>query len=900
MSKQASTIFPPSLHLVPGKIIDVQAGPKAYTVRLNHEATVQCSAMDSTGSTQTLSAKQLTVYPVDTDVIVAIPVSYACSKDGGYTYTLCPPGYIVGSLASPMGSSSLRICDWVGLPTGADAMNDPCQQLISNDPRQFRDYNMGLPLDAIAGSDSGTINEFGVGSGVSRWFSWIRASDIAGLWCFYFDNLVRLSSYNFEQWTAGGEHSIKNDEGEVNDVELFTPYPWEAEGLTRPGSNRPFDTVEGGGRYKKDQYKLSLEPRYADQTILPRYMNLKGYLGDAHREMVVLPHPDFTGGTEDQFVERTSHKTKYTGVLDVHQHSSGLYSIRSAQGLVFEKYIYIPVPKQIAAPEEADKSDANKQGGDGATNYSPAGFWGKQDQTTLAAHDKQPWPWTMPDRSDMWAAEYFDYSAYMFNWYGLKPLTAHKYDWYIVESGFFNNEAAPSGVYLPEKLSGSFNFPLPQFASVKIDHRKGDTKYFYSRSVMAQLPDGSILIEDGYGSAIHMTGGNIHITCAGDVWMRPGRSSITWAGDDIVSRAGSSIDITASNADVRIKAERNMHVLAGNATTGVGGILLESRSVYTGPETFVYRNVVGEDVCSYGVVIKSPNAPVMVYGQDIYGRATSSGTKGSIELEADNGIVMSGTEHLTYAETGISHVIGQKINAGGTLSDSIVNRFDKDNAIIGATKLFRTPAAVVVMDSPDGIYSTGVFACTGGIVPFPGDTTAVINGFTTDYSAWLVGPFTGMLTAYYADVYGELKSNPDFYNYYGFTCRNEAQYGLYTDFLIPEARWQSSYRVMATGLLWNEPAVLIAGTTEYTRPHPGNTMWLLTENYMEYDEDLIRWSNGSGEAGAPCDIERALGGTNSNEYIAAYTARTLPATSQAFKARFMALGYLVSKQYGQT
>ena len=377
-----------------------------------------------------------------------------------------------------------------------------------------------------------------------------------------------------------------------------------------------------------------------------------------------------------------------------------------------------------------------------------------------------------------------------------------------------------------------------------------------------------------------------------------------WAGDDINLRAGSSVDITAANADVRIKSERNMHILAGNNGRD-GGVLIESRSVYGIGGAFIYKDVVGEDVSSFGVTIKSPTAPVMIYGRDIYGRALSfsegggDDIGGNIELEADEGMITSAKERLQYVLGGITHVIGQRITDGGAISgSSTVNRFDADNAIISAKKLFRVPAETAIMDSVNGLYTTGIIATAGGLVPFQGDTSAVITAFTSEYSTWVLGPLSTLASYYYNDMYSSIKSNEDFMKYYGFTCRNETQYGLFSDFLLAEARWQQYYRVARIGIPWVEPAVLTPGKpAEVTRPHPGNSKWMTTENYMEYDSDLWEYNNGSGVLEWYLkDKDRGVGAPASSPYTTAYTSRAA-GTSKAFKGKFMSAAYLVSRQY---
>lgn len=924
------------IHIIRGLVVDVISGPRWYSVRIGTNPPIPCAAGVSDSAHQPVGPKPIGMYAVGTWVLVAVPTASG---------SLYPPGYILCSIP-PIVSRRMNIpADTIAPINGADAMNDPTHAFLPQEESiNYHDFNAGVPLDAIPGSDQGVINELGVGHGISRFFSWMRASELAGVWCFYLDNLVRIAAHNYEFWSAGGERWIKNDEGEINDIELFTPYPWEAKGKLRLG-DAPFEQQTGGGYVQEEQFKLQYEPNYPDQTLLPRWMRVRGYLGDAHREMVVLPIPKVTDAEVGDFSERLSNKTDYTGVLDIHQHSSGLYSVRSAQGIIHEKYIFIPVPKQMAVPEERDRTDntpATAAGGDGSTNYAAAGVdLGIYTDAQLEAHTKNPWPWTnlgkggQMSRSDMWAAEFYDFNAYMFNWYGLKTILAHVNDWYVVDSGFFANlprdqgsyDKSPFGIYIlesPNTMDKSFMYNLPAYASLNIDHRESETKYYYSRSVIAQLPDGSILIEDGYGSSIHMAGGSIFMSGPGDVWIKPGRSIVMWAGDDLVARAGSSVDITSSNCDVRIKAEHALHMLGGNS--GIeGGVIIESRSVYGIGGSFQFRDdgddpLVGEDVWTYGIILKAPNAPIMMYGRDIYGKAVAYNEEGgdniggNVEFEADYGLITSGSTQIHYAKNGMTHILGQQLSEGGAvLSTSVVNRFDVNDTVLGSKLLFRAAADVVIFDSTGGMFARGPFAVSGGIVPFPSESVeSVIAAYSEDYTAWLTGSgqydLPTVMTFYYNDMYEmDIKSDATFIEIAGFTCRNVEQYGMHDDFMLAEARWQQVARHIENNgecVLWNEPRVGIPGidisSDQYTMPHPGSDNWDKYERYMEYESDLWQWlvtGTGSGDnpTWAVHDISRSPTENVDSAYRQAYQDRVDDA-SEAFKARFLSKNYLVSQQ----
>ena len=63
----------------------------------------------------------------------------------------------------------------------------------------------------------------------------------------------------------------------------------------------------------------------------------------------------------------------------------------------------------------------------------------------------------------------------------------------------------------------------PKFLKIKDPVTGQEHLYFDSTSFISQEPDGSILLKDGYGSEIRMSQGNIYISPALDLQLRPGR-----------------------------------------------------------------------------------------------------------------------------------------------------------------------------------------------------------------------------------------------------------------------------------------------------------------------------------------------------------------------------------------
>jgi hypothetical protein len=149
----------------------------------------------------------------------------------------------------------------------------------------------------------------------------------------------------------------------------------------------------------------------------------------------------------------------------------------------------------------------------------------------------------------------------------------------------------------------------------QIDHRYNTQDYFETESYVSLLEDGGVVIGDGYGSEIRMTGGCVFITAPGDVWLKGGRDVQSWAGNDVIAKANKNIDLSATERNIRIKAERNVLVFAGNETSDRdGGILLESRA-----KNIEYDfEQCGDQIRFAGVVSRAPFSNVISLAKDIY------------------------------------------------------------------------------------------------------------------------------------------------------------------------------------------------------------------------------------------------------------------------------------------
>jgi hypothetical protein len=168
--------------------------------------------------------------------------------------------------------------------------------------------------------------------------------------------------------------------------------------------------------------------------------------------------------------------------------------------------------------------------------------------------------------------------------------------------------------------------------------------------------DGSVIIRDAWGSEIVMLGGNVSISCAGNVMILPGQTALTVAGDDIVQKAQNSVDIHASEHDVRLSAARNMEILGGaDKNKHQGGVIIESRGSVGAPWDGKGK---GETAQINGITLKSESQNVVVDASDVVLRSrrkTSIVSGGKLvdgEVDIAAGILKSRSQQAYISSDG--------------------------------------------------------------------------------------------------------------------------------------------------------------------------------------------------------------------------------------------------------
>ena len=849
-----------------GTIVDGVSIANCYKVFLEKSHTpIMASALSAT-SQVCFGASALNTYAPGTSVVVMLH-----DKNNW--------GYIVGAVPSVLDIGRRAFHDYIS-PASRKRVDD-CQKKYLKETLngQILDMSCWRPWDATLASEWGAISTTGIGVSVDDFMLRASVNEFCGLYGFYHDQLLRVAGWNMQVWTAGSERDAYMDQAECNDTTGYAPYPWEAVGNIEPGM--PAVKV-----YQPKEYQCPLGvPYYAHwenanefQQPYHRTQKFFGYLGQGARTVIHAPPPGVLrwtykpgdagepikpyestirsslstglpecGGGDKK--ERDHEEKPVYGLQEDNTALDGRRFITSAKGIVLSKRILIPIPQRIRRPESGEGDDAEK-------NYKAAGLFGAGDPHKITGDIKTTDPkWPNMQR----AAAVLDLHGYLFNYAGLHPFYWHAKDYKTWEEQELRQEGyADVNQKIPEfdQLKGSMYLKEPTPKEWKIDHRYNEQKFYEQESYISLLEDGGVVIGDGYGGEIRMVAGCVTISAPGDVWLKGGRDVQAWGGNDVILRANKSVDVSATEKNVRIKAERNVLVFAGNETSASeGGILLESRG-----KTIEYDfEQCGDQIKFAGVVARAPYSNVVGLAHQIYMRTGGGNIKpGDIMLDAAQGskdIITKSTNFYNYLkEDGeVYHFFGgQKI--GGTNKANLFRQtltclcgpigtdgdiFCDGNVLCDGSVLVSKGHIFTEMAARSSIF----------VLPCDGDCQAQVRAAVELFKSLIdvdipaIGDQIDNEKIQQTWYEEKRAGNDRVMTIMEFSFRRDEDYKI-PDFMLYEDRWQQMARIGGKNLdKWTERPVTTAACGK-TFPFPGDK-WLNSEPaYVEQDFKIVQNEGG--------------------------------------------------------
>lgn len=716
----------------------------------------------------------------------------------------------------------------------------------------------GRPFDAITCGETGWITETGLKAFVDSFMALFGVDESCQISFHYHDMLCRIAAYQFQLWSSVRETESINDQDEAQDWTGYAMYPWENMGLAARSDPT---LIKSAKAWQIDEpYYGKMEP--VDDYLMPwhREREFHGYLGQGGKKCVIAPPRSFSDSGDKGSVGQTDtaqgNRAQYTayvggggitdakhpGLFDQFITADGRFCLQSAKGISLVKRSAIMLPTRRRRPDEPT--------GDNPENYKFSGVLGEGSDHKITGDIK-----TTGHSGFSRALGVMDMHAYFFNYAGIHPFFYHAADYRVYEESEAD-WAGGKSAEVPDfsKLaSESYLDPEDYKKTWKIDHRYGEQQFYTLSCGLELLDDGGVMLSDGYGGSIRMVGGSIEIAAPGDVYLKPGRNANIFAGYDAVIRAKHSWDITATEFDGRLKAEKNLFVLAGNS--GQGGLMLESRG--NGPQ-FNFDEP-GEKIEFGGVVIRSTLSPFVAWSREIYLRTGGPNIPdGPIVLDAGRG---EGSV-TTYAQSQQNYLNSGTFWHFNTVEESV----DGPSASITDSSVL-LPGATCIKG--------GVIADGGGI--FNGSVMSTEGFAATEYP--FVGPLEGDGLQSVLDAIAQCKEliektipkevgqkfmdevlKPEFYesNKPGdddVILKAESSMRVQQDYKtenykLYEDRWQQLGRLTGkANAKWTEKPVLFQG--QETFPYPGKEAYqgsnFIQQSLEIFDPSAGRSQNRGGQ-----------------------------------------------------
>ena len=763
-------------------------------------------------------------------------------------------GLIIGIASYFMSDATAALSDYIYQGSRSGFHSDIAHSYpLTLNTRGIGDWSAGKPFDNTTAGEWGAITETGLRVLLDSFMVQLGVGESCGLFAYLWDNLCRLAGTNLQIRANAFEREALDDESEHYDVENIYVYPWETMGLGSKDSSSPIQTYDAQAAQIDSPWYSALEPQNDDQNAIPRLRKIQGYLGQGGKRLLSAP---ITSG-----ISQLSNPVQQASLFEEHISLRGGYSLRSASDIVIARRPLIPVITPAARPETSTA--------DNSQNYKASGAYGDGTEHKVTGD--------IPVQGDVEKpfarmASIQDIQSYIFNWENVHPFHYHTNDWNLSEESAaplasaigtpdFNALANHSQMYLDDAST----------SQLKIDHRYGDVNFTLSSSYFSLLKDGGVAIGDGFGSEIRMSGGHIHITAPGDIWLKSGRNTVNWSGRDSIIRANNCFDASTSVGDIRMKSEAHMWMCAGN-NGSVGALLLESRGSgqdyqFDAPDHFA------EDALAGGIILRTESGNIVNWGQNIYMRTGGGDVNaGNIVLDASrgDGVIITNSG-------GIANFVKP---AGGGM---VINAFYDDagsGVTVNAVQTFTAQETVLdgnlrvngYADINGNLFTDKtIYVNNGHIVTSDAEEyNGLVNVLGDDALTWRFAEMTADIEnlidetdTYYSDAlytarYADNRAGNDLVMEIGkFSfrtsknqCKTLSEDGT-LQFRLFEDRWQ---QMSNNGMLqWLEPNVTSQGIE--TKPYPGYDVFAHGEAFVKMPQTMFDVASGTaldrGEDGGP-------------------------------------------------
>lgn len=851
--------------LAVGVIVDGSALSNCYRVQIDHStAPVMATAVTGTGQ-GCIGATEINSYMPGTRVLVVLS-------------SRAEDAIIIGGLASYLETQRQVINDYIS-PMSRTRVDDAHKKYLKMENSSGQsNFNCGRALDGTHASEWGAITSTGIGVTLDDFMVRMSVNEICGIYGFYHDSMLRVAGYNLQVWTAGHEREAINDQGEYNDYQGYTPYPWENQSMLEPArpSIKQYEP-ENYLSFKGQPYYARWENSHEFAQPFHRTITYYGYLGQGGRHIVQCPPEgvdqwtyDTQTGPEGETpfdsqatdgdtsfgskgpTKDTDHKITKPALTVAEQQTQldGRLTLASSTGIILTKRLLLPATNRRLRPENSEEGD------DVWKNYRAADLFGRGP-----AHNVRIDGPTTTDRQYpmlQYATAIMDMHGYVFNYLNIHPFYWHEKDYKTWEQSEYEFADVVQKAPKFSELAGSMVLDVTEPKLHKLDHRNPKTSFYEAESYINMAGDGSILIGDGYGAEIRMTGGCIFLSAPGDVWIKSGRDTQTWAGNDVILRANKSADISANENSVRIKAEKHLMLMGGNEDAEYGGVMVESRTKYRDYDF----NKAGDLTKFSGIVLRAPKGNVVSEAKYIYlrtgsedGEAIENGGHIYIDSQTGDGdIITRSKNYYVFCDQS-----GAIFNFFGDPEDvDKSNYFTKDITALAGRLIVEQDAFINggVLTNGTIIVGEGHIATEGAeraslmVGPLDGEAVSKVKEALEQLSEIVTEKIPDMAqTIYFAVVetqwYDALRAgNEDVLNLTCFSFRTDDDYKI-GDLMLYEDRWQHMARIAGqTPEKWDEKEVKVKTDPFETYCFPGKKFLKEEPIYAEQDLKITEYVKG--------------------------------------------------------
>lgn len=695
--------------------------------------------------------------------------------------------YVIAALPDPVSNPDKAPLEYMQQAGGSTTYTERMLYDIlfhKNQPLTFA--HAGTPVDLQPGEWS-LLNDLGGGLGLERFAAWLRASEFCSVTADSLTDTLRIMARTVVTQTvtrADLDTIIGKDPLRISTRAMFES---EAYGLKKgatsaafkPGAGSPVGVSPSSGIAAALDVVRDPEDPGKEIRLAPRVIEVEGgTAGGAHRHTV---SPVFKG--DQHFGGVTPLLREFRGI-------DGVYHVASNRGIHIWKTAEVP---DVVA-ETAEPADA-------AAPLTPY----RSD------------PFTLDDN--------------LFTAVGSGAL-AYEYHAFLMNTGSASTSRGVDTVAPLPKTDEQW-LPIQTSTELVITPGAAPVKFYSVSAGISIMPDGYVVITDGWGSQIVMGGGNVVITAPGDIYRLPGRNDVVLAPGDAIIRAKHDVDMSSSQGSVRVKAEINLSFLGGNA--GYGGVLIESKGagkIDTTP---------GAKAVHSGIAMKSAGDIVQIATGGIQRNATQladfaateTSEIGSVDLRTPNMLI--GAEGKQYLFGEGMMLIPTDIIAQGNMHLKGRSRFG-GWVYIESEGIFSREAIV----TKKAVVTAGLSEAPSDKIEDPFDRKNKLPGETDTNPSTIrdvinareakalesVKTFDTKAWKAYDDGIGK---RYDGLAALAFSFRFDMEYlgrKIGQGFILPAAAWQQRLDAVGAGRGWREPAVTPGGDVQASAaPYPGLEAW---------------------------------------------------------------------------